>query len=94
MAAVQRKPVRLKVWGQRDWDVDRARQDATVEAAERDWVIVETVELRGAPNPIPRKDRDAISQSKKFNRAWAFYPAQNEGDGAPNNGTQGNGAPA
>lgn len=73
--AVQRTPMRLKVWGQRDWDVDRARADATLEAAERDWEIVETLELRGAPNPIPRRDRDAVSQSKKFNRAWAFYPA-------------------
>lgn len=79
--AAQRTPMRLKVWGQRDWDVDRARADATVQAAERDWEIVELEELRGAPNPIPRRDRDAVSQTKKFNRAWAFYPVEAQAAG-------------
>ncbi len=77
--AAQRKPVRLKVWGQRDWDVDRARADATLEAGERDWEIVDTQQVRGTPNPIPRRDPQALSQGKKFNRAWAFYPAAEKG---------------
>lgn len=82
--AVERTPVLLRVWGRTDFDRDRARADASVEAATRDWEIVETQQSSGGRNPIPRRDRTALGEFGHYNRAWAIYPAQapvDEGQG-------------
>lgn len=68
-------PVRLKYWGLTRWDADRARQDATVEAGERDWEIVESERSTGSPNPLRPRDYSALHYTARFNRAWAFYNA-------------------
>lgn len=83
-----RTPVRLRVWGLSEWDATRARQDATVEAAERDWEIVKVESSTGRPNPLRPRDYSALHIGERNYRAWAFYaikPDENgdEADGEP-----------
>ena len=78
----QRRKVRLEAWGLTAFDATRARQDATVSAAEADWEIVEVKATDAQRNPIPRRDRSALLQGKEHNRAWALYPAESDGQAA------------
>jgi hypothetical protein len=71
----QRMKVHLRVWGVAQFDADRARQDATVRAAEQDWDIVDLETTTKARNPIPRRDTSALVQGKAYNHAWALYRA-------------------
>lgn len=78
----QRTPVDLKVWGLTKWDADRGRQDATIEAAERDWDIVDVQESTGSPNPLRPRDYSSLHRGERFNRAWVFCrhePASEDG---------------
>ena len=68
-----RMKVVLRVWGLTDWDANRGRQDATLEAAERGWEIVDVTSSTGHPNPLRPRDYSALRIGEASYRMWTFY---------------------